>query len=139
MVKKYRSNAERRVAEWLTKQKINFEYEATKFKYLSRVKNGICDKCQNKKVSQQRTYTPDFYFKDYGFYIECKGKLDPSTRSKLLDIIRCNPGLRLYLHLFKDNKLRKNSDKRYSHWCIDNNIYFAVGDYPPLRWFVSHE
>lgn len=131
---KFRSNAEARIAKWLEDNGIKYDYENIKIPYTSTVKNGLCEKCGNKKALQRRTYLPDFTFPDYGWILEVKGRLTSSDRSKMIDIKKANPEISIRLLLLQDNKLRKNSEKRYSTWCLDNGFLYCVKNLP-ISWF----
>lgn len=132
----YRSGAEEKLAEWLTKNKIEFEYETIKLVYEKPVRSGLCKECGKKKVVKLATYTPDFIINNGKTLIEYKGRLTQTDRAKLLAVRRANPERDLRLLFGSDNRLVKNSDKRYSTWCVDNGIDYAIG-VPPAGWLTS--
>ena len=63
----FRSNFELNVAQQLVKKKIAYDYENILYSILRSV-----------------TYTPDFYLKKYGFFVEVKGQFTASDRGKHL-------------------------------------------------------
>lgn len=131
----YRSGAEEKLAEYLTKLGVKFEYETLKLEYLKPIRNGLCDTCGKSKVKQKHIYTPDFILSN-GVIIEYKGRFTATDRSKLLAVKRSNPDRKVYLVFGSDNKLQKNNEKRYSDWCTANGFDYAVGA-PPARWLHS--
>jgi hypothetical protein len=114
----FRSDSERQLAEWLTKQGVKWEYENYEFAYTSRIKGGVCEVCGAPAV-QKRLYTPDFFFTDLGWFLEVKGQLSSSDRKKYRDFKKTNPEIDLRFLLLANNLL-KAGDKdggRYSDWC----------------------
>ncbi len=131
----YRSGAEESLAESLTASGVGFSYESLKLEYEKPVRKGKCKDCDGKKVVKIATYTPDFIL-DNGIIIEYKGRLTQADRSKLIAVARSNPELRIRLLFGSDNKLAKNSEKRYSTWATENGFDYAIGT-PPRRWLRS--
>lgn len=138
ILNKYRSNAERRIAEWFSSNGIKFQYEVTKFPYQTTVRSGECLECgatsKKGKVVQHHIYTADFSFPDYPFHVEVKGRLSPSDRNKMIQVKKANPEARIYLTLLADNKLRKDKEKRYSDWCRETGYPYSI-KIPLLKWF----
>lgn len=130
MANKYRSKLEVLTAQLLTKNKINFEYEAKRIPFRSRVKSGVCGECDCTTVYQKRQYLPDFTLPD-GHVIEAKGRLTSSERTKFLGIRAFNPELRVSFVFGADNKLSKGKPKRYSDWCKENGFDYGVKQLPP--------
>lgn len=147
---KLRSTYEERVIQNLTDQAIPFEYEKEHFEYVlhRKYKSDLTVTCPN----------------GGSIVVECKGILDHEEREKILAVLASNPGLstRFFLLLQADNFLHKRSltvmkkvkerrklkgkltykdrkelygaRKKYSDWCTENNIRFAVGETIPLEW-----
>jgi Phage endonuclease I len=134
----YRSGAEEKLAEFLTAQGIGFEYETLKLQYEKAVRSGLCKNCNGKKVVKVATYTPDFVLGNSGLIIEYKGRLTATDRSKLIAVRKSNPEIKLVLLFGSDNKLQKNSEKRYSTWATENGFDFGIGT-PPRRWLKVKE
>lgn len=128
----YRSGAEEKLAESLLASNVGFTYESLKLKYEKPVRGGICKNCDGKKVVKVATYTPDFIL-DNGRIIEYKGRLAAADRSKLIAVRNSNPDTKIHLLFGSDNKLQKNSEKRYSTWATEHGFDYAIGS-PPKRW-----
>ncbi len=61
--------------------------------------------------------------------MEAKGKFTPKDRKLALAFREQYPD-RLYALLFqRDNYLTKRHVSRYSEWCKDNNIPYAIGTF----------
>lgn len=131
----YRSGAEEKLAAWLTEHNVKFEYETLILTYEKKVNKGLCKGCGAKTVVKLATYKPDFILEN-GVIIEYKGRLTATDRAKLLAVRRSNPERDLRLLFGSDNKLAKNSTKRYSEWCRSNGIDYAIG-VPPAGWLTS--
>lgn len=113
----YRSNFELDIASQLAKNDVPFEYEKTIVDYI-----------------RECTYTPDFYIKEKDFYIEVKGKFDPSDRGKHLLIRKQHPDLDIrFLFMNAKNKLYKGSKTTYSGWC-DRHRYQWCESFVPKEW-----
>ncbi len=125
---KYRSKLEVLTAKLLKDQGIKFKYEAENVDYRSRVRSGICE-CGSKDVYQRRKYLPDFKLAER-FYVESKGKLTSSERTKFLSIRDSNPGIRIVFVFGADNKLSKSSAKRYSDWCGVHGFEYGIKALP---------
>lgn len=111
-----RSGFEAKVVEQLRKKKVKFEYETLKLKYTV--------------PESTHTYTPDFYIPGTKVIIEAKGKFDPDTRKKMLNIRESNPDLDIRILLMRDNPIRKGSKTKYSTWCERNGFQYAIGEVP---------
>ena len=106
----------------LNKKKFNytFTYESVKLPYVL-----------------HKLYIPDWTVNlpsGKSFFIEMKGYLRPSDRTKLKAVLENNKGVDLRIVFSKDNKLNKNSKTTYSQWAAKNNIPWAIGSIP-LKWF----
>lgn len=128
----YRSGAEELLAESLTASGVGFSYESLKLEYEKPVRKGKCKDCDGKKVVKVATYTPDFVLNN-GTIIEYKGRLTATDRSKLIAVRNSNPDTKIHLLFGSDNKLQKNSEKRYSTWATEHGFEYAIG-VPPKRW-----
>ena len=116
----YRSNFELDIANQLAKNSILFEYEKTVIDYI-----------------RECTYTPDFYIKEKDFYIEVKGKFDPSDRGKHLLIRKQQPDLDIrFLFMNAKNKLYKGSKTTYGSWC-DRHKFMWCESFVPKEWMYD--
>jgi len=65
---------------------------------------------------KSRKYNPDFRMAK-NVYIEAKGKLDLSTRQKMVWFKECNPEVTIiFLFMNPDNKITKRSKTTYWQW-----------------------
>jgi len=116
---KFRSDFEVGLARKLAEAQINYEYETHKINYQPKIK----------------TYTPDFWFPDYGFYVEAKGKFDTADRTKHLLIKKQNPDIDIrFVFLRSRNRLSKSSKTTYAMWCDKHGFLWAEGRIPD-DWF----
>lgn len=115
----YRSNLEKHFQKQLAKRKVVHAYEAIRLPYTLR-----------------KYYLPDFAVDktDGVFFIEVKGYLRPSDRTKLLAVIRENPSIDLRLAFAVNNKLNRHTETRYGDWCDKHGIPWCVGELP-REWF----
>ena len=135
----FRSKFEKSFADKLTKAGLEYVYEGTSLDYLKPINKGWCKACESKKVFQRSVYIPDFFFPEYNFYIECKGKWTGDDRKKHLAVRETNPDVDIRFVFMSDNKLHKNSSTRYSDWCIQHGFSFTIGGRSaeiPKGWFV---
>ena len=121
---RFRSKAEETFHNYLKKIKVFGDYESVKIPY-----------------TVQRSYLPDFALSDSSgkvrFYVEVKGYLKPSDRTKLLSVQRLNPGLDLRLVFMQDNWLNKTHTTRYSGWCKKNGFKYTIGLELPKEWIYE--
>lgn len=110
MVKdKYKSKFERRLATTFRKRKLEFKYEAQKFKFI--------------QPQLERTYTPDFWLPQVGAYVESKGKLTPEDRKKLLWWRESNPNVPLIILFMRGrNPIRRGSETSYLDWAAKHGF-----------------
>lgn len=125
----YRSNFERSIAANLTRRGIKFEYEPHSVKYYLDVHKGKCADCGSKNILECHTYTPDFLLEN-GVYIEAKGNLTPSNRTKMIAVKECNPEMDIRFLFMRDNYLTKKKLITYSEWCMKNDYQFAFMKIP---------
>ncbi len=116
----YRSKAEKEFANVLADAKINFAYEPNRIPYV---------------VS--KTYLPDFYLVDYGFYIEFKGYFKPSDRTKHKLIKEQNPLIDIrFVFMNANKKLNKTSKTSYGFWCDQHGFKWAENKIPD-EWLTK--
>ena len=116
----YRSKAEKEFANVLADAKINFSYEPNRIPYV---------------VS--KTYLPDFYLVDYGFYIEFKGYFRPSDRTKHMLIKEQNPLIDIrFVFMNANMKLNKTSKTSYGFWCDQHGFKWAENKIPD-EWLTK--
>jgi hypothetical protein len=120
---KFRSQGERDFAAYLDKSGIKWAYESEKLQYLS-------------------DYNPDFIItrKDGSkMYIEFKGYLKPTDRSKMIKVKRLNPDADIRIVFQRaGNKLNKNSSTTYAQWSEKNGFPWAELKVPHSWLKVSH-
>ena len=118
----YRSGFEHKVADQLSENKINFEYEKTTINYI--------------KPETHHTYTIDFTLPN-GILVETKGRWVIEDRKKHLLIKKQHPELDIRL-VFQNakTKIRKGSKTTYADWCDKNGIIWAEKNIPK-SWFKA--
>ena len=118
----YKSGFEHKVAGKLGQKRVEFKYEAARFKFT--------------QPPKQRTYKPDFHIKATNVYIETKGKLTLDDRTKLVWVRDQNPDMKLVILFMKSNNpIRKGSKTTYADWADDNDFDWAgFDDGIPDRW-----
>ena len=113
----FRSRFEFEFAQYLAKNKIRYNYEKDKFRYIVPIKS----------------YTPDFYLKDYGFHLELKGNLDVTDRVKHLLVKEQNPTLDVrFIFPNSKKKIYKGSKTTYATWCDRHGFLYADNRIPNL-------
>ena len=113
----FRSRFEFEFAQYLAKNKIKYEYEKDKFRYIVPIKS----------------YTPDFYLKDYGFYLELKGNLDVTDRVKHLLVKEQNEDVDIrFIFPNSKKKIYKGSKTTYAAWCDRHGFLYADNRIPNL-------
>ena len=119
----FKSRFEANIAEYLTANNINWEYEKCKLKYV--IPETI------------HTYTPDWTIgKDNSILWESKGRLTLSDRKKMLYVLTSNPNVRIRM-VFQDASVPivKNSKTTYGNWCTKNEIpWCTFGDNQWKEW-----
>tara|TARA_R100000008_G_scaffold19025_1_gene9755 strand:- start:2717 stop:3094 length:378 start_codon:yes stop_codon:yes gene_type:complete len=114
-MKRLRSNFEANFARFLKDNNIKYEYETKKIKYVPKVK----------------TYTPDFYLKDYDILIETKGRFTIADRVKHKLIKEQHPDLDIrFIFQRCKEKLYTGSKTTYADWCDKNDFKYAEGEIP---------
>ena len=129
-----RSKYEDRVAKFLDKAGVPYEYEAFSYQYTEplRKNSASCKVCGSTSLTRKGWYTPDFFLGN-GCIIETKGRFDAADRRKMKAMKEQYPNEEIVLLFMRDNKLSKLSKTYYSDWCMDNGYDFDIG-MPPPRW-----
>ena len=113
----FRSRFEFEFAQYLAKSKIKYKYEKDKFRYIVPIKS----------------YTPDFYLVEYGFYLELKGNLDVTDRVKHLLVKEQNEGLDVrFIFPNSKKKIYKGSKTTYANWCDRHGFLYADNRIPNI-------
>ena len=113
----FRSRFEFEFAQYLAKNKIKYKYEKDKFRYIVPIKS----------------YTPDFYLKDYGFHLELKGNLDVTDRVKHLLVKEQNESLDVrFIFPNSKKKIYKGSKTTYANWCDRHGFLYADNRIPNI-------
>ena len=113
----FRSKFELEFAQYLAKSKIKYKYEKRKFRYIVPIKS----------------YTPDFYLVEYGFYLELKGNLDVTDRVKHLLVKEQNESLDVrFIFPNSKKKIYKGSKTTYANWCDRHGFLYADNRIPNI-------
>ena len=112
----YRSGFEGRVAAWLEKADIPFNYEARKVNY-----------------TLVSSYTPDLFLNN-GVVLELKGFWKPSDRRKIKAVCEQHPEMDLRMVFMRNNTLTSKSKTTYLDWCEKHNIPACVFPHIPDDW-----
>ena len=113
----FSSRLEFEFAQYLAKNKIRYNYEKDKFRYIVPIKS----------------YTPDFYLRDYGFYLELKGNLDVTDRVKHLLVKEQNSSLDVrFIFPNSKKKIYKGSKTTYANWCDRHSFLYADNRIPNI-------
>lgn len=130
---KYRSKFEQKIARWLVAHKIPSNYENAHLVYYQNIPNGFCRKCGLTNVGKRRIYIPDFTILiATPFYLEGKGKLDVTQRTKFLALTKVYD---IRLVFMRNNKIYRNSETRYMDWAKQHGIKACVFPDIPQSWF----
>lgn len=103
------------------KKSIKLDYETDKLPY-----------------TLQKNYIPDFVITTGDgktIYIEVKGYLRPSDRTKAIAVKQANPDADIRFVFSKDNRIHSKSKTTYSSWCKKNGFIYTVADNIPDEWF----
>lgn len=107
-----RSGLEKRTAEYLDQNKVEYEYESMIIEYVVPAK--------------VHKYKPDFILLKNGIIVEAKGRFDAATRQKMAYVIEQNPDRDIRLLFMRDNTITKSSKTKYSDWCEKRGIKYHV-------------
>lgn len=125
----YRSKFEASLGDRLDREGVKFGYETETFRITVDVKGVHCGECGASHALRNTRFTPDFFFKNWT--IEAKGKFTANDRKRIKALIMAHPGRRFAMLFMRDNKLSKSSETRYSTWCEQQGIPWAVGWFKP--------
>lgn len=128
----HRSGYEAAIRKDLDARGVEYLYEPTTYALTLDVPNAHCALCGHRRVVKRIKYTPDFLFPN-GLVVEAKGKFTARDRKIALAFV-IQPGQRYAMLFQRDNKLSPKSGTRYSEWCADVGIRYAVGTEIPKEW-----
>ena len=129
---KYASKFEARIAKQLTAIGISYEYEQRSLDYLLPITKSKCGDCGSTEVFGERTYTPDFYLPVYDIWLEIKGHFKPHDR-KIIQLIKKQYDIDLRMVFLFNNRVTRQSENRYSDWCRQRGIPYAL-TWVPEEW-----
>lgn len=130
-----RSGYEYQVRDALIAAHIDFEYETEIINYKSLVRGSKCEEC-GAKIYKQRKYNPDFIIHraDYTkLYIEAKGRLSSTDRSKMRDVQKQHPELDIR---FLFQRRSKKQMEEVEVWCLKFNFDYHFGTEIPGSWLA---
>ena len=123
-----RSKFEDRIAKELDDAGVNYTYETYSYEYQEPLRKNLaeCGDCGSSNLLRTGWYTPDFFLST-GIIIETKGRFTAADRRKHLAVREAHPKERIVMLFMSDNKIHKNNTTRYSDWCMEHNIEYAIG------------
>ncbi len=129
----FRSGLEVEVAYQLIDWGGKWDYEAVKLPYLHPMA-GTCNSCGANTVSKSRFYLPDFRVflssKCY-FYIEVKGRLTSTDRTKMAHVKKNYPQEDIRFFFDQDRIIPKVKRRNtYGQWCEYQGFPWATGELP---------
>ena len=112
-------------------------YEYNISKYISRTPE-LCDRVGYESISLAYTtshkYKPDFILPN-GAIIEAKGYFTSTDRSKMLQVHKAHPELKIYFMFLKaHNKISTGSKTTYASWCDRHGFEWIEGTEFPIDW-----
>lgn len=113
----FKSGFERTVAANLSSRGLIWKYEPTQIPYI--IKSD---------------YNPDFYFPEFGFYVETKGKLVYEDRRKHLAVKKQHPELDLRFCFMEAHKKMPGTKSTHAQWA-ERNGYLWCDKEIPEEWF----
>lgn len=115
----YRSGLEEKVAGFLRKSRIPYEYEPLKVPFV--------------QPAKPRKYTPDFILPN-GIVIETKGRWVTADRQKFLMLRDSQPHLDIrFVFSNPRSKIGKKSKTTYAMWCDKNSfLWHGYSDKEPI-------
>tara|TARA_R100000700_G_scaffold13453_1_gene19093 strand:+ start:398 stop:862 length:465 start_codon:yes stop_codon:yes gene_type:complete len=117
----FRSGLEYKVALYLDKQGVKFEFEPHKIKY--------------EVPAKSRNYLPDFVLPN-GIYLEVKGRFDSKDRQKMKLVKASNPDLDIrFLFANAKTRLNRSSKTTYAMWS-DKNGFPWCEKKVPFSWIL---
>jgi hypothetical protein len=131
---RYRSNFEKSLACSVNSRGFGFKYEPWSLAFTKpmRMTKKLKEAHGLPKDFSSETYhlyTPDFLLPS-GVIVEAKGKFTAQMRTIMINVVRCNPELDIRMCFQRDNRIHPGSKTRYSDWCNQNKIAYAVGIIP---------
>jgi hypothetical protein len=117
----YRSRLEKKIADQLKNEGVEYEYESFKVPYLV--------------PARKAHYLPDFPVAGRKILLEGKGWFQAKDRQKLIFIRDSNPGIDIRL-VFQSaqNKIYKGSPTTYAKWCDDHGFLWCDKGTIPKTW-----
>jgi hypothetical protein len=106
-----RSGFEKKVAQYLDKHKVEYEYETQVLAYTI--------------PASKHRYTPDYILPN-GIIIEVKGNFTAPQRKKMAAVIEQHPDKDIRMLFMRDNKISKSSNTKYSDWCEKRGVKYHV-------------
>lgn len=118
---KVRSKFEGKVAAFLEEHDVDYDYEPVRLSFVV--------------PETDRVYVPDFLLPS-GIYVEAKGLFDRESRKKMLLVTQQHPKLDIRMLFMRDNTISKKSKTKYSTWCKENGIRYAISKdgHIPEEW-----
>ncbi len=123
--------------------KLKNEFEKRTYKKLK--KYGKVDyETQKLGYVINRVYLPDFILRwlrngiYQTTYLETKGYFSPEDRQKHKLIKEQHPDLDIRILFLSDNKINRRSKTRYSDWCKQQGIMYALREIPK-DWFTTSD
>lgn len=137
---KYRSKFEQKIANYLDKIGIRYQYEPFSVPYEQPVRRYRCAACGTKAIVKERTYVPDFVLPDET-WIEAKGRLTGADRVKMVAVKEAYPDQKICFLFMQDNYTTKNKTLRYTEWALKNGFPCAVSatGKVPADWLYPEE
>ena len=131
----FRSHFEERIAGELDEANVEYTYEQYQLRYDEPLRKNMarCGECGSKDLVRTGWYTPDFYLVGSGIILETKGRFTAADRRKMVNVCAQHPEERIVMLFMSDNKIHAKSTTRYSDWCMQNGIEYAVGS-PHKEW-----
>ncbi len=119
VIEGYRSGLEEKVAGFLRKSRIAYEYEPLRVPFIQPAKN--------------RKYTPDFILPN-GIVIETKGRWVTNDRQKFLMLRNSQPHLDVrFVFSNPRSKIGKKSKTTYAMWCEKHGfLWHGYSDKEPI-------
>lgn len=130
----FRSGFEYTLAKQLEEAGIPFKYEIAAYNYYLKIPNAFCYECSSTEVFTEKSYTPDFFLEN-GIIVEAKGKFTEQNRKKHKAIKELHPDIDLRIVFMRDNWVTKKHTIKYSGWCEQHDIDYAIGRIPDA-WLV---
>jgi hypothetical protein len=111
-----KSGFERTLATFFKSNKIRAEYEVCEIPYVL-----------------ERNYRPDFFLRDYGFYIEAKGLLDREAKAKMLAVKKQHPDLDIRFVFYDADKRIPGTKQTHGEWATKNGFIWSSKEVP-FEW-----